>query len=45
MPKPVLKIEGKGNGIKTNLLNLHDIAKALRCPDECNINHYINRSS
>ena len=33
MPKPFLKIEGKGNGIKTNLLNLHEIAKSLKCPD------------
>ena len=33
MPKPILKIEGKGNGIKTNLLNMHEIAKALKCPD------------
>lgn len=30
MPKMVLKTEGKGNGIKTNLVNLLDVAKALR---------------
>lgn len=35
MPRVILKIEGKGNGIKTNLVNLHEVAKALRCPDEC----------
>lgn len=38
MPKPLLKIEGKGNGIRTNLVNLHEIAKALNCPDQCNLN-------
>ncbi len=35
MPRLQLKIEGKGNGIKTNLLNLVDVAKALRVPTEC----------
>jgi hypothetical protein len=29
------KIEGKGNGIKVNLVNLVDVAKALRVPTEC----------
>ncbi len=33
MPRLQLKIEGKGNGIKTNIVNLHEIARALRCPD------------
>lgn len=32
MPKLQLKIEGKGNGIRTNIVNLLDISKALRCP-------------
>ena len=35
MPRVLLKIEGKGNGIKTNLVNLHEVEKSLRCPDEC----------
>ena len=28
----MLKIEGKGNGIKTNIVNLGDVAKSLRVP-------------
>ncbi|CAK94489.1 unnamed protein product (macronuclear) [Paramecium tetraurelia] len=35
MPKSQLKIEGRGNGIKTNIINLHEIAKALNFHDEC----------
>ncbi len=32
MPRLVAKIEGKGNGIKTVLVNMSDIAKSLyRC--------------
>lgn len=34
MPKLILKIEGKGNGIKTNIVNLNDAAKALGVPAE-----------
>lgn len=30
MPKMQLKIESKGNGIKTNIVNLNDVAKHLR---------------
>eukprot|EP01018_Ginkgo_biloba_P031175 Gb_27919 [translate_table: standard] len=29
MPKLITKIEGRGNGIKTNLVNMVDVAKAL----------------
>ncbi|KAJ3694776.1 hypothetical protein LUZ60_000153 [Juncus effusus] len=32
MPKMVTKIEGRGNGIKTNIVNMVDIAKALERP-------------
>lgn len=32
MPKLVTKIEGRGNGIKTNLVNMVDVAKALDRP-------------
>jgi translation initiation factor 5 len=35
MPSPVLKVEGRGNGIKTVLMNLKDIGDSLhRHPDE-----------
>ena len=30
-----LQIEGRGNGIKTNIVNNIDIAKALERPPEC----------
>ena len=30
-----LKTEGKGNGIKTNIMNLNEVAKSLRVPIEC----------
>jgi translation initiation factor 5 len=30
MPKMQVKIESKGNGIKTNIVNLGDVAKHLR---------------
>lgn len=32
MPRLVTKIEGRGNGIKTNLVNMVDVAKALARP-------------
>ncbi|XP_073290111.1 eukaryotic translation initiation factor 5 [Primulina huaijiensis] len=32
MPKMMTKIEGRGNGIKTNIVNMVDIAKALARP-------------
>ena len=32
MPKMVTKVEGRGNGIKTNVVNMVDIAKALARP-------------
>ncbi len=34
MPKMMLKIEGKGNGIKTNIVNLGEVARALRVPTQ-----------
>lgn len=34
MPKIIGKVEGKGNGIKTNVTNLVDIAKSLRVPTD-----------
>jgi len=34
MPKLMSKVEGRGNGIKTNIMNMGDIAKALKRPPE-----------
>ena len=34
MPKMVLKQESRLNGVKTNIFNLDEVAKALRVPDE-----------
>ena len=35
------QIEGRGNGIKTNVVNNVDIAKALDRPPECEFSHYL----
>jgi translation initiation factor 5 len=32
MPKIQIKIEGKGNGIRTNFPNMEKVAEALRVP-------------
>lgn len=32
MPKIIAKVEGKGNGIKTVLVNMSEVAKALNRP-------------
>jgi translation initiation factor 5 len=34
MPKMQLKIESKGNGIKTNIVNLGEVAKHLRTNEQ-----------
>lgn len=34
MPRVRAKIEGRGNGIKTNIMNMSDIARALKRPPE-----------
>ena len=36
MPKMVLKQESRLNGVKTNIFNLDEVAKALRVPEEGN---------
>jgi translation initiation factor 5 len=40
MPKLIAKIEGRGNGIKTNVVNNVDIAKALARPPEYILKFY-----
>lgn len=35
MPELLTKIEGKGNGIKTVLPNISDVARALSRPPTC----------
>jgi translation initiation factor 5 len=40
MPRLVAKIEGRGNGIKTNVVNNVDIAKALERPPEYVIKYF-----
>ena len=35
MPKMLAKIEGRGNGIKTVILNMADISKALNVHPDC----------
>ncbi|XP_074559449.1 putative eukaryotic translation initiation factor 5-2 [Curcuma longa] len=40
MPKMITKIEGRGNGIKTNVVNMVDIAKALHRPASYTIKYF-----
>lgn len=40
MPKLVAKVEGRGNGIKTNIVNNVDIARALDRPPTYTIKHF-----
>lgn len=35
MPKLITKIEGRGNGIKTVIVNMVDVAKSLARPASC----------
>lgn len=35
MPKLVAKVEGKGNGIKTVIVNMVEISKSLNRPPMC----------
>ena len=39
MPELLTKIEGKGNGIKTVLPNVSDVARALSRPPTCASRH------
>jgi len=36
MPRLIAKVEGKGNGIKTVIPNMGDVARALGRPPTCN---------
>ncbi|CAM8962363.1 unnamed protein product [Rhodiola kirilowii] len=42
MPRMVTKIEGRGNGIRTNIVNMVDIAKALARPPSCPTEYFGN---
>lgn len=42
MPKMITKIEGRGNGIKTNVVNMVDIAKALARPPSYTTKYFGN---
>ena len=41
MPRLVAKVEGKGNGIKTVIVNMTDVAKAIGRPPTCKSNSFI----
>lgn len=40
MPRILAKVEGKGNGIKTVIANMNDIAKALSRPPTCQLFYF-----
>ncbi|TMW91291.1 hypothetical protein EJD97_014532 [Solanum chilense] len=40
MPRMITKIEGRGNGIKTNIVNMVDVAKALARPASYTTKHF-----
>jgi len=44
MPRLMAKVEGKGNGIKTVIVNMAEVAKAIGRPATCNttINYTFN---
>lgn len=42
MPKMILKQESRLNGVKTNIFNLDEVAKALRVPEEGKLNFCFN---
>ena len=42
MPRLVAKVEGKGNGIKTVIVNMTDVAKAIGRPPTCKSNPFLS---
>lgn len=45
MPRLMAKVEGKGNGIKTVIVNMAEVAKAIGRPATCNLkkkNYYFH---
>ena len=40
MPRLLAKVEGKGNGIKTVIVNMTDVAKALGRPPTCELPYH-----
>ena len=45
MPRLVAKVEGKGNGVKTVIPNMVDIAKSLDRPPTCEFSVHVNDST
>jgi hypothetical protein len=43
MPVMLTKVEGRGNGIKTVIPNMSDVAKALSRPPQCKSDRGIAR--
>ena len=43
MPKLQAKVEGKGNGIKTVIVNMTEIAKSLERPAMCEFNFCLHK--
>jgi len=41
----ILKKESRLNGVKTNVFNLDEVAKALRVPEEGNVTHKTQNSA
>lgn len=44
-PVCVTKVEGSGNGIKTNLVNLPEVATYIRCSEDCNFTIFLDTKS
>lgn len=44
MPKMIIKSESRGNGVKTNITNLVDVAKALDVPVDCTPTHNLRHT-